>query len=298
MKESAVLFGDQKSLVGVVSDPEGQSNGLGLLFMNAGFTHHVGPQRMYVRFARRAAEMGFTSLRFDNSGIGDSPRRADNLPFPDSVIKDANDAMNFLQSTRGIDKCVLTGVCWGADNSVRVCSVDPRAVAVAAVDFYAVPSLRHLLRVYPRRLLARQSWANLFRGESSIFERTLGVIGGAVKSIKKEETAGDVLPSLPPPVVLEKMSQMIDRGVHLCFAYASGAVSYDQYTSRFRKRMNELEQTGRMEVKVFPAADHLFTFRYNQAKLWEFLEAWLAKIAVELGSGSGASAEAEVLSAD
>ena len=65
MNESAVLFGDQKSLVGIVTDPDAESNGLGLLFMNAGFTHHVGPQRMYVRFARQAAEMGFTSLRFD-----------------------------------------------------------------------------------------------------------------------------------------------------------------------------------------------------------------------------------------
>lgn len=296
MKESAVLFGDQKSLVGIVSDPEGESNGLGLIFMNAGFTHHVGPQRMYVRFARRAAEMGFTSLRFDNSGIGDSPRRADNLPFPDSVIKDANDAMNFLQSTRGIEKCVLTGVCWGADNSVRVCSVDPRAVAVAAVDFYAVPSLRHLLRVYPKRLLAPQSWGNLFRGDSSIFERTKGVVMGALK-LKKQETAGDVLPSLPPPVVLEKLSEMIDRGVHLCFAYASGAVSYDQYVSRFRRRMRELEKSGRLDIKVFPAADHLFTFRYNQARLWEFLEAWLAKVASEVGTGSG-STQPHVLSAD
>jgi pimeloyl-ACP methyl ester carboxylesterase len=270
-----VLFGDPKSLVGIVTDPQAKPNGLGFLFLNAGATHRVGPQRMSVRFARQLAERGFTCLRFDHAGIGDSRRRLDNLPFAESAIKDGRDAMDFLQATRGIEKFVVSGVCWGADNAMRVCAADPRVVGVAAIDFYAVSSVRHLFRVYPARLLAARSWSNILRGRSRILKQLRAFATAVAKSMVagKSET-DDVLPAMTPAAVVELMRELVARGVHLSFAFASSAVSYDQYVTKFRKPMRELSATGRLQVKVFDATDHLFTLRHNQARLWEYLEQW------------------------
>ena len=56
MRETAVLFGAQKSMVGVVSDPApGAAPTIGCILLNAGFTHHIGPQRAYVLLARELA---------------------------------------------------------------------------------------------------------------------------------------------------------------------------------------------------------------------------------------------------
>src|SRR5207302_190015 len=83
VNEQAVFLGQTNTLVGVVTDP-GQPHGelphTAFVFLNAGLVHHVGPNRLYVTAARRLAALGFVGLRFDFSGIGDSPVRADHLP--------------------------------------------------------------------------------------------------------------------------------------------------------------------------------------------------------------------------
>lgn len=286
MRESAVLFGETKSLVGIVTDPEGESNGLGVVFLNAGATHRVGPQRMSVRFARQLADMGFTCLRFDHGGIGDSRRRLDNLPFAESAVKDGRDAMDFLQATRGIEKFVMSGVCWGADNAVRVCAADPRVIGVAAIDFYAVASVRHLFRIYPARLLVARSWANILRGRSRILKQLKAFVSAVAKSMVEGRSEGDdVLPAMPPAAVVALMRELVDRGVHLSFAFASSAVSYDQYVTKFRRPMAELAKTGKLRVKVFKDADHLFTLRHNQGQLWDFFGSWARDVAAEHSSG-------------
>ena len=62
MREVSVLFGNPKTLVGVVTDPDSAPNGLGLLFLNAGYTHRVGPQRVYTRLARELSKLGLVEL--------------------------------------------------------------------------------------------------------------------------------------------------------------------------------------------------------------------------------------------
>ena len=289
MRESAVLFGESKSLVGIVTDPEVESNGLGFLFLNAGATHRVGPQRMSVRFARQLAEMGYTCLRFDHAGIGDSRRRLDNLPFADSAVQDGRDAMDFLGSTRGINRFAVSGVCWGADNAVRLCAADERVVGVSAVDFYAVSSVRHLFRVYPARLLAGRSWVNILRGRSRILKQVAAFVSAVGRSMvdgrKSKGDGEDILPAMPPAAVIELLNELVERGVDLSFAFALSAVSYDQYVAKFRRAMGELEKTGQLRVKVFKDADHLFTLRHNQAELWRFLQDWASHVAARHQDG-------------
>ena len=43
------------------------------VFLSAGLLHRVGPHGLHVRLARELAQMGFSSLRVDLAGTGDSP---------------------------------------------------------------------------------------------------------------------------------------------------------------------------------------------------------------------------------
>src|SRR5260370_40275597 len=84
MKEEAVLFGEKKSLVGVVTDPPtttGNHLRPPVILLNPGIVHRVGPGRIYVKIALALVAAGFVVLRFDFSVIGGSTRLPDNLSF-------------------------------------------------------------------------------------------------------------------------------------------------------------------------------------------------------------------------
>ena len=125
MREEAVLFGKTKSLVGIISEPMEITNSSPLpavMILNAGLVHHVGPNRLYVKIARKLAGIGFTVLRFDFSGIGDSNVRGDHLPFQKSAINETQEAMDYLSTAKGVDRFILTGICSGAMAAFRIWS--------------------------------------------------------------------------------------------------------------------------------------------------------------------------------
>ena len=71
MKERATLIGDGKSLVAITTEPPREAavdDPTGIVLVSAGLVHRVGPNRLYVRLARRLAATGCPVLRFDLSG--------------------------------------------------------------------------------------------------------------------------------------------------------------------------------------------------------------------------------------
>ena len=73
MREAAVSFGPNASLVGIITSPSvpaARRELPGVILLNAGIINRVGPNRIYVKMARRLADMGLPVLRFDFSGRG------------------------------------------------------------------------------------------------------------------------------------------------------------------------------------------------------------------------------------
>ena len=97
--ERAYLFGNEKSLLGILTEPlvpvpaEPLPT---LLLLNAGLLHRVGPFRMHVDLARRLARLGFPVFRLDLSGKGDSEPRRGQCLDEDRAIQDIQEAMDFL----------------------------------------------------------------------------------------------------------------------------------------------------------------------------------------------------------
>ena len=119
--EEALAFfpGRDAGLFGVLTAPTASTAARdrpAILFLNVGANHHVGPNRMYVLLARDLAARGYTSMRFDVAGLGDSPAPPGSgevrLYSKDSVA-DVKAAMTFLGETRGARRFVLVGVVLG-----------------------------------------------------------------------------------------------------------------------------------------------------------------------------------------
>ena len=112
MRERSIFLGSDSRMTGIITSPDDAQPGAGLpaiLLLNAGLIHHVGPNRMYVDLARRLANHGFTSIRFDMTGIGDSDRADMELPYVEQTVADIREAMDGLEEELGVQDFVLMG---------------------------------------------------------------------------------------------------------------------------------------------------------------------------------------------
>ena len=64
-------------LFAICTEPPSLGPSMTVVFLNAGMLDHTGPSRLWVQLSRRWAALGFRTLRFDLSGIGESADRRD-----------------------------------------------------------------------------------------------------------------------------------------------------------------------------------------------------------------------------
>jgi len=137
LMEEPLQLGEGGRLFGILTSPSiPRSNAQDLpvfVFLSAGLLHRVGPYRLYVRLARELAQMGFSLLRVDLAGRGDSPPRP-GLTNQQSVAADFAEILVVLESRLGRLPLVLAGLCSGADNAIRLTLKEPRVVGMVLLD--------------------------------------------------------------------------------------------------------------------------------------------------------------------
>src|ERR1017187_10367218 len=136
IREKVAVFGDRRGLVGVLTTP---SSELGqraphFILLSTGILHRVGTGRLWVSLARALGSCGFTSLRFDYSGIGDSERRGDVGSISDHMDRDVAEAITYLRKTQGAERFVLVGLCSGANDALITTENNPRVVGAVLID--------------------------------------------------------------------------------------------------------------------------------------------------------------------
>ena len=130
MKQQVCNFGTDGHLLGILTTPDEDvriPDAPVALILNAGIVHRIGPFRLNVDIARDLADQGFSTLRMDLSGLGDSGPRTGKLELENRAELDAADAMAFLQNETGVNKFVIVGLCSGAYNA--------HCIAVKAVSY-------------------------------------------------------------------------------------------------------------------------------------------------------------------
>ena len=145
LTEEPLQFGEGGRLFGILTlpgMPPRRAQELPVfVFLTAGLLHRVGPHRLHVRLARELAQMGFSSLRVDLAGTGDSPPQP-GLTYPQSVAADFREISGVLESRLGRLPLVLAGLCSGAHNAVRLTPEEPRVVGMVLLDPICFPDRR------------------------------------------------------------------------------------------------------------------------------------------------------------
>ena len=270
MKERVVVFGPESGLVGIVTEPDilRRPPPPVVLLLNAGMQPRVGPNRLHVKIARRLAKQSVPSLRFDFSGIGDSLRPRDGLPFRQSAVIETREAMDFLAEEAPQTSFVLVGICSGADAALRVADADPRVAGAILIDGYTYPTPRYYLHRYALGALAWRRWRNLLSWDhhvwQSLFRRT-----------PAEEVEADVgFYALPPRQTAEtSFRRLVERGVNLCMIHTVEGGTY--YADQFFDAFPSLRDNARIRVHFIPGADHVFTALWSQEQLINRIDAWI-----------------------
>ena len=105
LAEQPVILRPYPLLFGVATLPaEGEVRRRGVILLNSGGDHHIGPRRLYVSLARDWAKRGYTVLRMDLAGLGDSetrPGQPGNDLFPIDAVDDIRVAVESMRSRYG-----------------------------------------------------------------------------------------------------------------------------------------------------------------------------------------------------
>ncbi len=175
VRETNLSLGKDPNLYGVMSTPLRANAELpAIVFLNTGAISRAGMSGMWVSLARKFAGLGYSSLRFDVAGIGDSPlREGQKGPFlhMHEAIADVSEALDSLEG-QGYQKFILVGFCWGAQLACNVAIADRRVEGQILINprrwFWSLDTvqapmsgLRHLLKMAHRT----SGWARLQRGQ-------------------------------------------------------------------------------------------------------------------------------------
>jgi pimeloyl-ACP methyl ester carboxylesterase len=291
--EQPVLLGQSGSLVGVLTEASETKRDESLpavILLNAGLVHRVGPNRLYVRMARNLATLGFLVLRFDFSGVGDSAARSDHLPFHESSVAEAQEAMDYLWAAKGSEQFVLMGLCSGAAASLRAACSDRRvigAVLINARDHLHDHTDDELSARIRNRALARHYWRLALSSSFSV-KNSLRVLRGAIDYRKiVPAMIGVPLSRLfararrAPPAAnyLEgEMRSLAERGVRLLHVYSEGDEGLDYYRLMVGDALRRWNTGGLLELQVVPAANHAFTLLWSQEYLLQLVQDWMSEI--------------------
>lgn len=285
MKELAVRFGAAGTLIGVVTEPTDTTRSASrptILLLGAGLVHRVGPHRLYVKLARELAREGFTAMRFDFSGIGDSGPRHDSMPLERSAVGETREAMDWLTATGRGDRFVLMAICSGAGFSFRTACADPRVIGVSLINAaghrwgtnqeLSRTLVRHYLRMLVSPAFRRKNWRKLLR-----FDFDRGPIGRAVMHrLRRLLRPGTREVALPPEAdrIASGFAALLDRGVRVQILYSEGDEGWDYYQLFLRDRLRNLKGPRSLELGVVPGANHTFTLLAHQRELIHRLTQW------------------------
>jgi alpha-beta hydrolase superfamily lysophospholipase len=261
--------------------------------LNAGTVRRVGPHRAAEPMARRWAELGFSVLRLDLSGVGDSlaPEGSlENLCYPPDLARDVDAAMRAVSAATGTARFVLAGLCSGGDIAFLLGGCDPRVAGAVLMnprtfmvnDLARVTEHQHA-RHYQRSLREKASWMKLLRGEVDLpraARAALPGLGGVALSKLRGAVRAAAGEPAPPGGALDvpaRLRAMVERGVDTLLVVSEHDPGVDYVDAHFGDAMRALRTLpGYRRVDV-RGSDHTFTSLWSQERVSEIVSAHLVE---------------------
>lgn len=266
-KERPLVFGNR--LLGVLSEPADRGDRPGLIILNAGLIHRVGPGRFSVEVARTAARSGFAAFRFDFSGLGDSEPRARPLGSVESAVADAREAMDALGAELGLRRFVLFGLCSGGVLAHHIAVADARVVGAAMLDGYVFHTVRSFTSVAWERL------GPLHRLPGRTLRWAKRRLAGSPPPLVGIEGGGFIPPWPRRSRALADLQELRSRGVPLLLVF-SGEWKLYRHDEQMAAVLRSVDYGNLLTEVRIPGAEHLYFTRPERDLLLNTFARWLA----------------------
>lgn len=280
MNKELVSFGKENHLIGVLTEPKKENiYTVGfpiIILLNAGIISRVGPNGIYSQLAKNFAEHGFTTLRFDFSGMGDSIISKDDYSFNEYQIKECIEAIDFLQERNNTNSFILMGLCSGADICFKTALVDQRIVAIVPVNgyffedeellsMYQIARKLNYSRYYQQNLFSYKRWIKIMTGKSNIFKN--------ITKALNSKSSHKVVRSNHP--LISNFQSLLDRKIKIYMIYSIGSTSYDLHLLALSDYVKSQVKNKRIDFSIVEKTDHLFTLLWSQQDLSDKLTSWI-----------------------
>jgi dienelactone hydrolase len=249
----------------------------------------MGPHRQYVPLARQWAGLGFSVLRLDLSGIGDSPVAAgaeENVTYPPGFRADVDRALRWMQGETGARRFVLVGLCSGADVAFAS-AADPRVAGIVMMNprTFCVHELDKVeswkgARWYQDSLHRKESWMKLLRGQVDLVRVARAMAPKAVQLIKRKVTG--LIPRADDSVPA-RLRALARRGIDVLLVVAPHDPGIDYVDANFGAGMQALQTLDDFHRETIEGTDHTFTALWAQRRVAELITEHLVARHLVLG---------------
>jgi alpha-beta hydrolase superfamily lysophospholipase len=287
LAEQPVVLRSDPLLFGIVTDPaQGEIRRRGVILLNSGGDHHIGPRRFHVSLAREWAKRGYVVMRMDLSGLGDSaaqPGQPRNELFPIRATDDIRVAVDYMRSRHQLRELTLAGMCSGASHAVRAgmegVKID-RVLAINPLIFFWQDGLDvndvqpwevvHKPAAYLSQIGSLKAWRRLLFGDVSISRVARIYLNRPIMALRarlRDLARGMRIP-LKNDLRLE-LKKLKKQGVRVVFVFSRGDAGMRLLELQSGLTADELAE--RYCIRTIDGADHEFTRSAARAALVQAL---------------------------
>jgi pimeloyl-ACP methyl ester carboxylesterase len=309
---------DGLTLFGIVHEPpDNRRNDTGIIILSPGVKSRVAPHRLYVKMARFFADAGYTTLRFDFYGLGDSEGEIEDEYLADfyqtielgRYIDDTIAAMDWMEDRFGFRRFILTGLCGGAITGLHVGAKDnrvesliglglPVVLAGSGIDrskFLTKFEVAHTRRKYVKKLFSLSSWARFLSLKSNYKLMVLSFLKSVSPKKMDQKNAPDLKvlavneqPTSKPKITKDNFNPYIPALFKDFLTTGKALLVFgeaDRYSWEFREKYmeryghaSEVYQKN-LDTHIVPQANHILSLSEWQKDMFEIIGQWLANTA-------------------
>lgn len=286
MKERAFSITNKGSLLGIISEPDKEKiieHAPGVIILNSGLIHKVGPFRINTEMSRRISENGFITVRFDLSGIGDSKIKLNQGDRWDIALEDVRNVMALLNKDYGTKEYILIGLCSGSDNSYRISLAENRVVGTVNLDGYSFITPGYYMHYYGCRLLTLR-W--IINKKNSIVENMINKLKKRKKEVKDPEVwvQNREFPSVEKAT--NDFQILVSRGVKMLYIYTGGVAEYNNHKFQLQKALRKVNFKTLLDLEYYPYAQHTYTTMSSRRKVVSRVANWVVQNFGQSNSGA------------
>lgn len=291
--ETILRFGPDNGLLGILSEPQSPVAGKGdvIVMINEASNRLVGPNRIHVPLARRWATLGHRVLRFDPSGMGDSPARgghAENLVYCPTTDEDVATAIGWMRERWPQAKVHLIGLCSGAYHAYRAAVLGQpiaQTVLINPIVFFVdeATSLDYPDQLpesfmaeevvrYKQSVRSVRKWVQLLSTVAG-WRRLLQVVRQWISwHVRKNLREAARRLGLPLDKDLHgELLSVAKRRVRQHFIFATSEPGQVYLFEHAARAVEQLKRQGHISIEYVPEANHSFSIYASRLKLIDLL---------------------------